>query len=551
MKNLKNIKAVILVAVIGLSSYAEGGSLMAPKPQPETPPACCEGEHILSCTEIDLDVTVIGDGDLYLEPLESTLTFDGMVDDSTDSYHYSNEHVDFILTVNAEKGSVYGHAQLDDDRSYVIEFCGDDGHVLKELDVENLGENVGVSDVVEEPTSRVKRSVSSNIARAKRDTTTVKTYTVKVYYTPQFAASTSDIDGFINQVIQETNQGYINSKVPLRVKAHCSEQATINDQNGSGILSAFARMKGSSAALRGSADAAALLVNSFNYCGIGYLNTIGSGNTATVTAKNCALGYYSFGHELGHNIGLTHNKEVTSNSYFSDGLGHLIAQGTASTGARTILAYNANGHRTRVNYYSNPRVIFPGTGTPTGTPAANNARVLTVQRFALAAVGDESTSCGSTTKPATTTPSTPTAVDCSIAGTWRTARHRYVGSMSKTDCKARCAADSKCFSWVSNDRGQWCYLLEARNTYTSSNYIAGPNFSEPSCYQSKIASPSAGITYDRYMRIRVGVSDAAACQAACAANAICSRWNLWRGTSCYLYETYIRNYRGWTSGLKY
>ena len=534
---------------------AEGGSLMGPKPQPEKLPACCDGEHILSCTEIDLDLTVIGDGDLYLEPLNTTLSFEGMVGDSTNAYHYGSEHVDFILTVHKEKGSVYGHAQLDDDSSYVIEFCGEDGHVLKELDVENLGENVGFNDVMEDEeqttsASRVKRS--AYIERAKRDTTTIVTYTVKVYYTPQFAASTSDIDGFIDQVIQETNQGYINSRVPLRVRAHCSEQATINDQNGSGILTAFRNMKGSTAALRGSADSAALLVNRFNYCGIGYLNTIGSGATVSVTLKSCALGYYSFGHEIGHNIALYHNREVAStNPTFSDGHGFLIAQGSASTGARTILAYSAAGHRTRINYYSNPNVIFSGTGTATGSSTSNNARVLTVQRFALAAVGDESTSCSVTTTTArttTTTTSRPT-VDCSIARTWRRTRYRYIGRMSQSSCQARCRVDSKCFAWVRNTRRQSCHMLEAYTTSTNSIYTAGPKFNERSCYLSKLPRRFYGVATDRYAR-RVTAANGGACQAACRSDRYCDRWNMYR-TNCYMYRTYSRRIRGYISGMKY
>ena len=46
-----------------------------------------------------------------------------------------------------------------------------------------------------------------------RDTESIVTYTVKVYYTPKFAAFTDDVEGFIDEVITETNQGYINSKV--------------------------------------------------------------------------------------------------------------------------------------------------------------------------------------------------------------------------------------------------------------------------------------------------------------------------------------------------
>ena len=51
-------------------------------------------------------------------------------------------------------------------------------------------------------------------------------------------------------------------------------------------------------------------------------------------------------------------------------------------GFRTILAYNSNGHRNRVNFYSNPNVVFSPTGTPTGiVSTSNNARVITDNRF--------------------------------------------------------------------------------------------------------------------------------------------------------------------------
>ena len=51
-----------------------------------------------------------------------------------------------------------------------------------------------------------------------------------------------------------------------------------------------------------SADAAILMVNSFSnsgVCGVNYFNTIRSGNTLGTVRKGCALGYYSFGHEVG------------------------------------------------------------------------------------------------------------------------------------------------------------------------------------------------------------------------------------------------------------
>ena len=74
--------------------------------------------------------------------------------------------------------------------------------------------------------------------------------------------------------------------------------------------------------------------------------------------------------------------------------------GSNSNGYRSILAYYAEGHSHRVNYYSNPNVIFPDTGTPTGVAGiSNNAAVLTNNRFMMAALGDESADCSSTPSP--------------------------------------------------------------------------------------------------------------------------------------------------------
>ena len=142
--------------------------------------------------------------------------------------------------------------------------------------------------------------------------------------------------------------------------------------------------------------------------------------------KSCALGIYVFGHELGHNFGCHHDILVADNTYFSYGHGHHIEQGDASHGYRTIMAYWAPNHHVIANYYSNPSVDFPITQTPTGVAdVSNNARVITENRFAFAANGDESNMCSEvstsapTTTPSTTPPPTTTsgAVLCSGAQT--------------------------------------------------------------------------------------------------------------------------------------
>ena len=58
------------------------------------------------------------------------------------------------------------------------------------------------------------------------------------------------------------------------------------------------------------------------------------------------------------------------------------------------MSYEASGHNERVNYFSNPKVTLPQTGTATGEAGiSNNAAVLTKNREAIAAVGDESGKC--------------------------------------------------------------------------------------------------------------------------------------------------------------
>ena len=126
--------------------------------------------------------------------------------------------------------------------------------------------------------------------------------------------------------------------------------------------------------------------------------------------KACAIGGLTFGHELGHNFGCTHDIYHSDYSAYPYGHGHHIEQGSATTGYRTIMAYPVGGHWNRVNYYSNPAVDLPITGTPTGVAGvSNNAKVIRDNRFIFAAIGDESATCsdGTVSTPSTPAPTEP------------------------------------------------------------------------------------------------------------------------------------------------
>jgi len=348
--------------------------------------ACCNDDNLLLCSEISVDPSLLLSGE-DINILGSDLVFDSTVEPHGFVYHNSFGD-EAVITFNNKTGSMFGSLKTHDDKSYAIEKCHH-GHVIKEYDMASFE-----ADQTERSLEPVMKTLENRV----EDTTTVVNYSIMFYYTQAFQDTTADIDGFIEQVLAETNQGYINSQIPIRASKFCAEKANVEEN--SNVLTSFANMKqGSSSKLRNSADAAALLVQNYDWCGMASSFTYNTGNTVSVTKKSCALGYYSFGHEIAHNMGALHNPEVSNNNVFPEGHGHLIALGSSSNsnGYRTILGYYADGHYHRVNYYSNPSVILPDTGTPTGLEGiSDNAAVLTKNRFTMAALGDESADCSAT-----------------------------------------------------------------------------------------------------------------------------------------------------------
>jgi hypothetical protein len=81
-------------------------------------------------------------------------------------------------------------------------------------------------------------------------------------------------------------------------------------------------------------------------------------------------------HEMAHNMGQQHNPEDSN----GDSGTHTYSYGyreAASNGFYTIMAYPiSNSQQFLIPYYGNPSVNHPGTGRPTGTATADNARSL-------------------------------------------------------------------------------------------------------------------------------------------------------------------------------
>ncbi|WP_235568695.1 FG-GAP-like repeat-containing protein [Lysobacter sp. Root983] len=82
-------------------------------------------------------------------------------------------------------------------------------------------------------------------------------------------------------------------------------------------------------------------------------------------------------HELGHNMGQAHNPEDSSGQgAHSYSYGYREA---ATNGFYTVMAYRlASSTQFSIPYFGNPNVVHPGTGRPTGSATADNARSLNI-----------------------------------------------------------------------------------------------------------------------------------------------------------------------------
>ena len=378
-------------------------------------PDLCRQDTVMACDLVQIDIASLHNS--TLDFLGTNLSF--LDQPGKNTFTFSSEDGDeATFTVDIKLGAVWGHAQLADGRDFIIEPNLDNCngcHVVIEENEEAFPQDHAVVPLEDAETRssrewrRTHTRASDLLEMGKTDKTTVVTYTIKLYYTPEVRESVPDLRTMADQVIATTNQGYINSKIPLRASLHCLEETeepesyftAISDSYALTLFTHYKRGHNDNGNnLRGSADAAVLIVKNAGVCGIAWVLADTSDyakKMTSMTKLSCALGRYTFGHELGHNMGLDHDKYESGwrNEPYSQGY-HV-----PGTKFRTIMAYRRSEepkNRFQLNRYSNPRLKVKGV--PTGTDEADAARRMTEVRFVIAAIGDETETCTSgTTKP--------------------------------------------------------------------------------------------------------------------------------------------------------
>jgi hypothetical protein len=212
------------------------------------------------------------------------------------------------------------------------------------------------------------------------------TIDVMVAYTADARAAaggTTAMNNLIDLAISETNTSYINSGIAQSLNLVHTTEVTYTESGNMGTD--LSRIRNTSDgymdnvhSLRDTycADEVVLIVaDGGGSCGIAYMMTTVSASFESwafaVVDDGCATGYYSFGHELGHNMSAHHDWYVeSSTSPYTYNHGYV----NSANLWRTIMAYNTECsdsavYCTRLQYWSNPNILYGGNamGVPEGT----------------------------------------------------------------------------------------------------------------------------------------------------------------------------------------
>ncbi|WP_224717613.1 M12 family metallo-peptidase [Pectobacterium versatile] len=198
--------------------------------------------------------------------------------------------------------------------------------------------------------------------------------------------------GFVTLATDTLQSAATNSKLPIQYKVTAvvtgiSEAGRTYDQLLSALRDPNTPLGKFAAEQRelAQADLVNLMVINPAYCGLAYVTngTVEQFRRLgfSVVTHTCVSGY-TFPHEIGHNLGATHDPNAGSNPYFSYGYGY---QYLGNPPWRTVMAYGCQSISCpRINAYSSPNLFH--NNLPMGTANQDNVRVLNATRHNAAKV---------------------------------------------------------------------------------------------------------------------------------------------------------------------
>jgi hypothetical protein len=286
-----------------------------------------------------------------------------------------------VLTVSGDL--VAGTINTDDGRLFEIRPTGKGLHVIRELNPDAFPEDL---EPLETPIPAAGDNLESD-SPAEFDTGS--TIDVMVLYTPAArtaAGGTAAMNTEVDNAIALANTGYQNSGVTQRLRLVYKGEISYSESSPNtltGYQTDLARLRNTDGYMdsvhtlrnRYGADFVTLFIKNSAACGLGYIMTSESTgfavNAFNVVDRGC-ISNFSFAHELGHNMGVMHDRANSSSlGVFSYSYGY-----GQPGGYRDTMAYQSacgSGACPRVNYWSGPSVTYNSNPLGIAIGQANEA----------------------------------------------------------------------------------------------------------------------------------------------------------------------------------
>ena len=278
-------------------------------------------------------------------------------------------------TLVVHNGNITGTIR-DDGNLYRVEPVGNGVHAVIKVDESRFPPDHPPSFKVKEKQGGIEPRSPTEALDTQRSDGPVG-IDVLVAYTTAARTAVSDIAATIQLAVAEANQSYQNSGVNIKLTLVDSFEVAYSESGKSfdTILADFVgRADVNNRRNSSGADMAAMIINQTDYCGLADAIQANASNAFAIVHYDCATGYYSFAHELGHLQGARHDpaNDSTSTPF---AYGHGLQHTSPTPSWRTIMAYNCSPSCPRLQYWSNPNVNYNGIAM--GTAATNdNVRVL-------------------------------------------------------------------------------------------------------------------------------------------------------------------------------
>jgi len=316
-------------------------------------------------------------------PDGTTITWYGSLEGEIDSK---------VILVSSD-GVLSGNITLADGQSFQIRYRGNGVHVIREIDQSRYGTELEPNpqrlpddfdpnedvDQLDSSTPYDTGDEEDPATDPSQYDETGSTIDVMIVYTPAARIAnggTAGMNTLIDLAVAETNTGYANSNVVQRINLVHRQEVTYTEStppNSSSTIvfdDALDDLEGTSDgqidivhSLRNdyAADIVSLFVHdpTTDWCGKSNIMDTEShtfeNQAFDVVDWDCATGYYSYAHEMGHNMGSRHDRPHDS----SDGVfAYSHGYQDPEEDFRTIMSYNCPGGCDRVNYWSNVNIDY-------------------------------------------------------------------------------------------------------------------------------------------------------------------------------------------------